>query len=453
MAAHKRRASNSEGRNKLSVQRRKFNASPESGSSQQLYEINDILDETKTRYLLDWKDDPVTGESFQPTWEPKSYANEEAVADWERQKKAKAEKTWHRKPAAGHIGADKGEIFKNINVSGPRGRRHHLRVESSSTVYSQYSTPDKPTGRARVFLERAQLGQHKTSDGPPVKGSGNKQLLERASLPPSKRIGPLASGTNNRDQSSSAPWRGEINDSRETDRAEQFPKCYCVAVEVPGNTGIDKSQYVDFSNIRLLEEPPNSQKSHPNCTLSTFSRPLSSVPSDVGPRPASPAKLGREAVVPDSQPARNKSTNHADSNEAIAAQISLEYQNTRSLGDERPVHASLDTLSFIPSSHPNIQQRSDLQLGHRVLPENSSSNQQIYRSPSSSYARRRSTTASPVHEEADARGSPAGEVNTPATTESQHSPAGQTAGTHINSHDGQASILDQLSSLQSSEDS
>ncbi|KAK5119879.1 hypothetical protein LTR85_007205 [Meristemomyces frigidus] len=53
------------------------------------YKIKNILDEKDRQYLIDWEDDEVTGEHYEPSWEPKANANKEAVADWERQKAEK----------------------------------------------------------------------------------------------------------------------------------------------------------------------------------------------------------------------------------------------------------------------------------------------------------------------------------------------------------------------------
>lgn len=57
--------------------------------SQQEYKVRNILDENQDRYLIDWEDDSLTGEKYEPTWEPKEYANAQAVSDWKRQKAKK----------------------------------------------------------------------------------------------------------------------------------------------------------------------------------------------------------------------------------------------------------------------------------------------------------------------------------------------------------------------------
>ncbi|KAK7711004.1 hypothetical protein SLS63_012841 [Diaporthe eres] len=59
-----------------------------------VFAIKDIIDEKfihgKRHYKIDWQDDPNTGESFSPTWEPAENANEDAVRDWERDKQRRA---------------------------------------------------------------------------------------------------------------------------------------------------------------------------------------------------------------------------------------------------------------------------------------------------------------------------------------------------------------------------
>lgn len=46
------------------------------------YKIRTIVAESRKKYLIDWEDDEQTGETFEPTWEPKAYANQLAIEDW-----------------------------------------------------------------------------------------------------------------------------------------------------------------------------------------------------------------------------------------------------------------------------------------------------------------------------------------------------------------------------------
>ncbi|MCJ1245688.1 hypothetical protein MMC30_002892 [Trapelia coarctata] len=57
------------------------------GSQGKLWKVRDIISENRTQYLIDWEDDPETGEKFKPTWEPKAYANAVAIAAWEQNQK------------------------------------------------------------------------------------------------------------------------------------------------------------------------------------------------------------------------------------------------------------------------------------------------------------------------------------------------------------------------------
>lgn len=39
--------------------------------------------------MIDWEDNPRTGERYKPTWEPKENLTDVALADWEARKRAK----------------------------------------------------------------------------------------------------------------------------------------------------------------------------------------------------------------------------------------------------------------------------------------------------------------------------------------------------------------------------
>lgn len=43
-------------------------ASQESSGSNTYYQARQILEETRTKYLIEWENNIVTGESYQPTW-------------------------------------------------------------------------------------------------------------------------------------------------------------------------------------------------------------------------------------------------------------------------------------------------------------------------------------------------------------------------------------------------
>lgn len=45
-----------------------------------------IVAENDHSYKISWEDDPKTGEVYQDTWEPKAFASEAIVRDWELRK-------------------------------------------------------------------------------------------------------------------------------------------------------------------------------------------------------------------------------------------------------------------------------------------------------------------------------------------------------------------------------
>ncbi|KAK3491538.1 hypothetical protein B0T13DRAFT_519293 [Neurospora crassa] len=60
---------------------------PKKEASQTFYSVRRIAGEKTEKgrlfYLIDWANDPVTGKSFDPTWEPAGHVNEAAIAHWE----------------------------------------------------------------------------------------------------------------------------------------------------------------------------------------------------------------------------------------------------------------------------------------------------------------------------------------------------------------------------------
>ncbi|KAH7054207.1 class II histone deacetylase complex subunits 2 and 3-domain-containing protein [Macrophomina phaseolina] len=60
--------------------------------SEPFYEARAILEERKGQYRIDWADNPETGETYEPTWEPKRNANKQLVDDWKLRKLAEKER-------------------------------------------------------------------------------------------------------------------------------------------------------------------------------------------------------------------------------------------------------------------------------------------------------------------------------------------------------------------------
>ncbi|KAF7185315.1 hypothetical protein HII31_13294 [Pseudocercospora fuligena] len=120
--------------------------------------IRSILDETATKYHIDWADHPITGESYQPTWEPKSNANQAAIDDWERQKA-------ERRAGNTVLTRDKVHNSSTANAapvpeSGPaskkkRGRGRPRKIVESSPVESSYQ-PSELIEKSRVEAQSSE---------------------------------------------------------------------------------------------------------------------------------------------------------------------------------------------------------------------------------------------------------------------------------------------------------
>lgn len=94
MAPKRKRGSNVNGNSKRKKIRKSSPPPSSSQSSQSIWAVKNIIAESDGKYLIDWED--AGGKSFEPTWEPKKYANEEAVRDWESEKAKQAQARQHQ---------------------------------------------------------------------------------------------------------------------------------------------------------------------------------------------------------------------------------------------------------------------------------------------------------------------------------------------------------------------
>ncbi|KAF2232397.1 hypothetical protein EV356DRAFT_252042 [Viridothelium virens] len=95
------------------------------------FEIRDVLKYRNGRYLVQWEDNPDTGEKYSPTWEPKKNLNEEALEHW-KQNQAKQQQVDKVKTARKRLSESQVPYEESTPVS-VRGRRDKRRkiVESS----------------------------------------------------------------------------------------------------------------------------------------------------------------------------------------------------------------------------------------------------------------------------------------------------------------------------------
>ncbi|KAI9880921.1 MAG: hypothetical protein M1830_009989 [Pleopsidium flavum] len=119
-------------------------------TQQDYYTIKSIIKEKKGRYLIDWEDDPNTGEKFKPSWEPRRHANASAIADWASKKKEKGRQARKRKV----VSAEKSSSPAAITLSGPLKPRRELRASSPDT--SPDTSPSEPSAYPQGSVQTRQ---------------------------------------------------------------------------------------------------------------------------------------------------------------------------------------------------------------------------------------------------------------------------------------------------------
>lgn len=132
----------------------------------QLYDLRDILDESETHYLIDWEDDKVTGETYTPTWEPKSFVEQDAIVLWEEKKaQVNAEKNRLQQPLSQDAAQDAAELLYLVSPDNQRGE------PPSVPESTQESEPVRDAKRKRtkvVFIDSPASTQE-SPDSQPIK--------------------------------------------------------------------------------------------------------------------------------------------------------------------------------------------------------------------------------------------------------------------------------------------
>ncbi|KAF2179844.1 hypothetical protein K469DRAFT_673661 [Zopfia rhizophila CBS 207.26] len=132
------------------------------GSQQDYWKANCILQETKTKYLIEWAGvDPSTRKPYEPTWEPKANANNDLKEEWKQKKSAKkaAARATPKKSAQKSVGRKAKEV-KSSSIpstpapSAPNGafvNETPLSTEPSTNT-SPIAPPPQP-GRAALYVQ------------------------------------------------------------------------------------------------------------------------------------------------------------------------------------------------------------------------------------------------------------------------------------------------------------
>ncbi|OBT67441.1 hypothetical protein VE03_03027 [Pseudogymnoascus sp. 23342-1-I1] len=130
----------------------------------QLYDLRDILDESDTHYLIDWADDKVTGETYKPTWEPKSFVEQDAIVIWEANKaQVETEKNHVQQLQSQDAAQDTAGV---LNPVAPENQEEPLPVPDST----QDSEPVRDAKRKRIItVIDSPASTQESPDSQPIK--------------------------------------------------------------------------------------------------------------------------------------------------------------------------------------------------------------------------------------------------------------------------------------------
>jgi hypothetical protein len=198
----------------------------------------EILKEKGKKYLIAWEDHPETGEKFEPTWEPKKYANAELVEEW---KAIKAAKRASGKPVA---------------KTKSKGNTRDRRIIESSPIAEP--TPFEP---AQNTQDTAQGNQ--SAEGT----SGNTVTKELAESPAEHQA-----------EARAAP-----------------------AIEISRPAGFDPAEYERTLTQQTALNSSSQAATSPTASGSSGAGSVGEPATPQSVAPSTPDKSGEERVVPDSQ--------------------------------------------------------------------------------------------------------------------------------------------------------
>ncbi|KAL9083884.1 MAG: hypothetical protein Q9165_008354 [Trypethelium subeluteriae] len=112
------------------------------------FEIRDVLEYKNGRYLVQWEDNPDTGEKYTPTWEPKKNLNEGALEYW-KQNQAKQQNADSIKSAKKRSSESQAPYEESTPIS-VRGRRDKRRKIVESSPATENLSPSIDNSGSRV---------------------------------------------------------------------------------------------------------------------------------------------------------------------------------------------------------------------------------------------------------------------------------------------------------------
>ncbi|ELR02570.1 hypothetical protein VC83_08950 [Pseudogymnoascus destructans] len=149
--------------------KRKRETPPKKYDENQLFDLRDILDESETHYLIDWADDKVTGETYEPTWEPKSFVEQDAIVAWEE---TKAQVETGNNPIQKPQSQDAAEV---LNPVSPENHQEEPTPVPDSTQESE-PVRDAKRKRTQIIVVESPASTQESPDSQPIKPAKRSRL-------------------------------------------------------------------------------------------------------------------------------------------------------------------------------------------------------------------------------------------------------------------------------------
>lgn len=140
------------------------------------YTVRGILDERKLKgkaeYLVDWDDNPVTGESYPSSWVPTEWVTKDSIKEWEAEKRRKAQEP---PPSSTPRPDDSDEDIRPSHWRRSLKRTHESPVSRPRSSSSTHDEPPRKRGRLET--------QERTSEEP-TSSIISAETRDFESLPP-----------------------------------------------------------------------------------------------------------------------------------------------------------------------------------------------------------------------------------------------------------------------------
>ncbi|KAI4845080.1 hypothetical protein E4T44_05818, partial [Aureobasidium sp. EXF-8845] len=149
------------------------------------YAVRSILDENKTKYLVDWED--IDGQSFAPTWEPKNFVTPDLIPDWEElkeQRKNERKSTASRPSTNGKAIQRDDEDEESTTASGSRSAS--VMKPSIMLKFSKQKPVVEVTPPAARVFEPTKKGRGRPRKSEVTNIQSGEELVANSSKKPGK---------------------------------------------------------------------------------------------------------------------------------------------------------------------------------------------------------------------------------------------------------------------------